>query len=64
MMNIGGNAVVLDGEWSYTQSKKTNEKTRINYEQGQYFTYVWVPAKEGEVVKKTEKVLKANRFSI
>ncbi len=26
--------------------------------------YAWVPVKEGEVVKETEKVLKGNRFAI
>ena len=34
-MNMGGDAVVLDGDKSYTQNKETNKKTRINYEQGQ-----------------------------
>ena len=61
-MNVGGNVVVLDGERSYTQNKETGRKTRINYEQGQYVMCVWVPVKEGEVAKETEKVLKGNRF--
>ncbi len=26
--------------------------------------YVWVPVKEGEVARETEKVLKGNRFAI
>ncbi len=38
--------------------------TRISYEQGQYVMDVWVPVKEGEVVRETEKVLKGNRFAI
>ena len=63
-MNLGGNVVVLDGERSYVQNKETNKKTRINYEQRQYVTYVWVPVKEGEVVKETERSLKGNRFAI
>ncbi len=36
----------------------------MNCEQGQYVVYVWVPVKEGEVVKETERVLKGNRFVI
>ncbi len=35
-MNMGGNAVVLGGDKSYTQIKETSEKTRTNYEQGQF----------------------------
>ncbi len=62
--NVGASVVVLDGERSYTRSKETNEKTRINYEQGQYVTCVWVPVKEGEVVQETERVLKGSRFAI
>ncbi len=34
-MNLGGNAVVLDGDESYTQNKMMARKTRINYEEGQ-----------------------------
>ncbi len=40
------------------QNKETNKKTWIKYEQGQYVTYAWVPVKEGEAAKETEKVLK------
>ena len=35
-MNTGGNVVALGGDESYAQNKETNEKTRINYEQGQH----------------------------
>ncbi len=63
-MNVGGNAVVLDGEGSYTQNKEMSEKTTINNEQGQYVMCGWVPVKEGEVAKEMEKVQKGNRFSI
>ncbi len=63
-MSVGGNVVVLDGDASHMQNKETKQKTRINYEQGQYVTYVWAPAKEGEVAKQTEKALKGNRFAI
>ena len=55
---------MMDGDVSYAQNKETNKKTRINYEQGQYVMYVWVPVQEGEVAKETEKVLKGNRFAI
>jgi hypothetical protein len=34
-MNLGGDAVVLDGGESYTQNKETGQRTRINYEEGQ-----------------------------
>jgi hypothetical protein len=35
-MNMGGNVVVLDGRRSYMQNKETGQKTRIEYESGQY----------------------------
>jgi hypothetical protein len=63
-MNMGGNVVVLDGKKSYMQHKKSGEKTRIEYEDGQYVMYLWVPARREEVTKETEKVLKGNRFAI
>ncbi len=63
-VNMGGIVVALDGERSYVQNKETNKKTRINHEQGQNVMCVWVPVKEGEMVKETEKTLKGNRFSI
>ncbi len=63
-MNLGGNVVVLDGSWSSVQNKETNEKTRINYDQGQYVVYIWAPMKEGEVAWGTEKALKGKRFEI
>ncbi len=63
-MNMGGNVVVLDREKSYMQHKESGKKTRIEYEDGQYVMYVWVPARREEVAKETEKVLKGNRFAI
>jgi hypothetical protein len=63
-MNMGGNVVVLDGEKSYMQHKESGKKTRIEYEDGQYVMYLWVPARREEVTKETEKVLKGNRFAI
>ena len=59
-----GNVVVLDGEKSYVQNKERNKKTKINYEQGQYVMYVWIPSKEKEAEEQTEKVLMGNRFAI
>ncbi len=56
--------VALDGGESYMKSKETNKRAQINYEQSQYVIRVWVPVKEGEVAKETEKVLKGNRFAI
>ena len=56
--------VVLDGEKSYTQNKKTGQKTRIKREDGQYVMYTWVPFKENEVREESEKILKSNRFAI
>ena len=56
--------VVLDGARSYMQHKENGQKTRINYEEGQYVMYLCLPSK-GEVVQaETEKVLKGNRFAI
>ncbi len=45
------------------QNEETNEKTRINYKQGQHVMYVWAPLQDGEVVKETEKVSKGSRLS-
>ena len=63
-MSLGRNVVVLDGGRSYTQNKETGQKTRINYEEGQYVMYMWLPSKEEEVQEETEKVAKGNRFAI
>ncbi len=56
--------MVLDGAKSYTQKKENGQKTRINYEEGQYVTYLRLPANEKEVQEETETVLKGNRFAI
>ncbi len=42
-INMGGKVVVLDGDRTHMQNKETDEKPRINYEQGQHVMYVWVP---------------------
>ena len=58
--------MVLDGEKSYMQHKESGKKTRIEYEDGQYVMYLWLPAKREEAQEETEKVLKlkGNRFAI
>ena len=55
---------MLDGGRSYTQSKGTGERTRINYWEGQCVMCMWLPSKEEEVQEETGKVLKGNRFAI
>ncbi len=54
----------MDGDRSYVQKKETYRKTRTNYEQGQYFMHAWVPVKEGDAAKETEKALKGSRFGM
>ena len=63
-MNLGGNDAALDCGKSHMQHKESGQKTRINYEDGQYVMCLWLPAKEEEVQKETEKALKGNRFAI
>ncbi len=62
--SMGGNVIVLDEERSFVQKKKTNKRTRINYEHGQDVVCVWVPVNEGSFADETEKVLKGNRFAM
>jgi hypothetical protein len=45
------------------QNKKTGQKTRIKYEDGQYVMYMWVPSGENEV-RGSQNILKGNRFAI
>ena len=63
-MNLGGNVVVLDSERSYMQNKESGRRTRIEYEDGQYVMYLWMPSRSEEAQEETEKVLKGNRFAI
>ena len=63
-MNVGGNVVVLDGEKSYMHNKESGQKAKIRYEDGQYVLCLWLPTKGEEAQRKTEKVLKGNRFAI
>ncbi len=58
-MSMGGNVVVFDA-----QNEETNERTRINYEQGQRVIHVWAPVKEGEAATEMERALKGNRFAM
>ena len=55
---------MLDGGKSYMQNKENGQRTRINYEEGQYVMYLWLPSKEEEAQEETEKVLTGNRFAI
>ena len=63
-MNQGGNVVVLDGNQSYMVNKSTKQKTRIQYENGQYIFSIWVPAKKNEVPAAERSVLKDNRYAV
>ena len=67
-MNKGGNIVVLDCKTSYLQNKRTGQKNKIGYENGQYVMYMWVPSGVKEAEKNAEKgaadILKGNRFAI
>ncbi len=63
-MNLGGKVVALGRARSYMQHKESGQKTRMNYEEGQYVMCLWLSSK-GEVVQsETEKVLKVSRFAI
>ena len=62
-MNMGGNVVVLDGGKSYMQEKKSGQKTKMEYEGGQYVMYLWVPSSK-ETVKESSKILRGNSFAI
>ena len=42
-MNQGGNLVVLDGGHNYMKNKVSGQKTKIQYEDGQYIMYIRVP---------------------
>ena len=63
-MNKGGNMVVLDGDNSYMKNKRTGQKTKISYEEGQYIMYVWVPVGPKEAEEQMSTPLKGNRFAI
>ena len=63
-MNRGGNRVVLDGDESYIESKRTGRQTKIHYEQGQYILYLWVPADGREAGTVKSEAAKGSRYSI
>ncbi len=56
--------VVLDTEKSYMQNKESGRGTRIEYKDGQYVMYLWMPSRCEEAHEETEKVLKGNCFAI
>ena len=41
------------------QHKEKGQRSRINYEEGQYVTQLWLPAEEKEVQEETDKFMKA-----
>ncbi len=59
-MNMGGHVVVLDSARSYMQNKESGRRTRIEYEDGQYVMYLWMPSRSEEAQEETAKVLKGN----
>jgi predicted RNA-binding protein len=62
-INMGGNRVMLDGDQSYMECRRTGRRTPIKYENGQYILYLWVPAVKSEM--NTEKVEnKGSRYAI
>ncbi len=46
------------------QNKKYGQRTRINYQEGQYVAHLRLPAKEEEAQKETDNVFKGNCFAI
>ncbi len=45
-------------------NKGSGQRTKIQYEDGQYVMYLWLPSKREEAQKEREQVLKGNRFAI
>ncbi len=62
--NSGGNVVVLDGRRSYMQNKRTGQKTRIEYENGQYVMYLWIPSTKEAIERGSEKIFKGSRYAV
>ncbi len=56
--------MVLEGERSYTQNKKTGQKTRIMYEEVKYVMHARVPSKEEEIREEPEKIFNGTRFAV
>ena len=63
-INLGGNVIVLYADKSNMQNMTTMMTTKIEYEDGQYIMYLWLPARKEEVATESDKVLKGNRFRI
>ncbi len=55
---------MLDGSKSYVQNKATGQKTRIEYEGGQYVMYLWVPSDRRTEDEGECEMLKGNKFAI
>ncbi len=56
--------MILDGEKSFMQKKRTGQKTKIHYQDGQYVMRMWVPAGPKEAEKEANNPLKGNRYAI
>ncbi len=63
-MNLGGNAVVLDGNKSCMQGKEIGQKVRIEHECGHYVMYLWVPSVRQIKDEEENKMLKGKKFAI
>ncbi len=63
-MNLWGHVVMFDVGGSYVQEKENGRKTRINYEGGQYVTYLWLPSKEEEAQEEAERASKSDCFAM
>ena len=46
------------------KNKRTGQKTKISYEDGQYIMYMWVLSGPKEAQKDAASQLKGNRFAI
>ncbi len=55
---------MLGGGRSYVQNTETLQRTRINYEEGQYVVCACLPSKAEEAQEDTETALKGNRSAI
>ena len=63
-MNLGGNAVALDGKKSYAQNKETEQRTRIEHEGGQCAIYLWAPSDRRVKDEEENKMLKGSRLAV
>ncbi len=63
-MDLGGNAVALDGNKSYAQNKESGRKTRTEYEGGQCVVYLWAPSDRRMKDEEESKMLKGSKLAI